>query len=599
MRPADRTTGLAAPILVRIELGSGLSFGESSETTRLQRRLTSELAVLFDRLGVPGEPAVEVGTTDSNRPVRISVHGRPQPYSPDLLRRAWLAVAPPELRELPSVVPNDTDPGFPAGWLSAYARGSESEGRGPSTALIAAMLERLTVQVVVEHPSCLLGAAQVDAYAMELGCRPQWLETLLRSLLDLGASLENREVIRRVTLEGEEIDRAPEDTIEAAFTELRSHAIEIHVHPATLRELVPVSSGHERLSVYDPRIGATQRDLFRNLERTFFSAFGFILPGLYWVPAPGMAERSVAVRVGAWRGLPLPMLPPDKRLVMATVEELPVPGALPAVNPITGTPCAVVDDGLKSELEQHGYTTWGRVDFVIVILVSELSRRAGTLLGMEEIEYQLAQLRTEGEEPLPASARTALTLFSLGDVTRVLRALVDERLSLRDLPGLLERLVQFDTVPLDQDRTEVVLLDDRLPISPHVPIDEVRSWPTYYAFLRRQLSPYLSYFHAGGDRRIRGYALEPEIERRAKRSPPEFTDRELESFRDAVWKELASSPPDTGQLIVTTTGARAVVRELLAPEFPDLSVLAYSELSPDVDLERLGTISAFAPVSAE
>lgn len=597
MRTPVRNGGHQAPIPVRIELGPDLAwFGESSETMRLQRRLASELAAHLDRLGLTGEPTVDVDVTDSNRPVRISVHGRPQPYSPDLLRRAWLAVAPPEPHDHPLAVPSDPDVGFPAGWLSAYVSGSLSQAPSPSAELVVALLERLTAQVVAERPSCLVSPAQVEAYASELGCRPDGLETLLCSLLDLGVSLEDRDLVRRVILEGEEINRPLEDTIEAAFTELRSHAIEIHVHPATLGELVPGLPARESLSVYDHRVDETRRDLFRELERTFFSAFGFLLPGLYWVPSPGMAQRTVAVKVGAWRGLPLPMLPQGKRLVIAPAEELRVTGALPAVNPVTGTPCAVVDDLLKAELEQRGYTTWGRVDFVIVILVSELSRRAGTLLGMEEIEYQLSQLPTEGEELLPGSVRTALTLFSLGDVTRVLRALVDERLSLRDLSGLLERLAQFDTVPLAQDGAELVLLDDRLPISPGAPEGDARRWRTYYAFLRRQLSPYLSYFHAGSDGRISAYALEPEIERRAQQSPAAFTEGELELLRDAVWKELGRSSPGAGQLIVTTTGARAAVRELLSPEFPDLSILAYSELSTDLELELVGTISAFAPV---
>jgi hypothetical protein len=62
----------------------------------------------------------------------------------------------------------------------------------------------------------------------------------------------------------------------------------------------------------------------------------------------------------------------------------------------------VVDDDYKATLEERGFTTWGPIDLVIVILISELARRADKLLGMEDIEYQLAQLPREGPELLPA-----------------------------------------------------------------------------------------------------------------------------------------------------------------------------------------------------
>jgi flagellar biosynthesis component FlhA len=52
----------------------------------------------------------------------------------------------------------------------------------------------------------------------------------------------------------------------------------------------------------------------------------------------------------------------------------------------------------------------------------------------------------------------------------------------------------------------------------------------------------------------------------------------------------------SGEVIITTTWAREPVRDLLAPELPDLPILARGELSSDVDLQFLGTISSTQPV---
>jgi flagellar biosynthesis component FlhA len=43
-------------------------------------------------------------------------------------------------------------------------------------------------------------------------------------------------------------------------------------------------------------------------------------------------------------------------------------------------------------------------------------------------------------------------------------------------------------------------------------------------------------------------------------------------------------------VIVTTTAARHAVRDVLASEFPDVPILARSELTPGVEVQSLGRI---------
>jgi hypothetical protein len=520
-----------------------------------------------------------------------------------MLTRAWLSVAPSELHDLPVQGIDGPSPAFPGAWLGTYVADSP-DLPPPDLQLVRVTIERLVVQLALERPSCLVGSAQVDAYRKALGRNPRGLALLIRTLLDYGVPLRNHDLVRRVIDEGADLKRPFEDTIEAAFTELRSHALEIQIHPDTLQELVPGAPEHESFSVYDPRVDSDKRNLFQDLERTFFSAFGFLLPGLRWASSTALERGMVAVRLGAWRGLPTPILPAGERLVPLRAVDLRAKGveARPAVNPATGGPCALVDTALKETLEGYGLVTWGPIDFVLVVIMSDLAQRAGTLLGMEDIEYQLSELPGEGDELLPEPARTALTLFSLGDLTRVFRALVEERLSLRDLGGLLERLVQYDTIPAPDDDAHLLVLDYRLPI-PQAPTGgngrggrAEPGWRSYYAFLRRQLAPYLSYFHAMVDGRIYVYALDRETEELARHGPAGFDAEALESLRDAVREQLSRSPASV-TAIATTTRARRTVRDMLAPEFPELPVLAYTELSPGFEVERLGTIGAFTGVA--
>jgi hypothetical protein len=584
-----------AAIPIRIELGPELAeFTRSSEVILLERRLESELEALLERIGLAGQINVEVSEVrSSSRPVRIYVHERLHPYAPRLLRRAWLAVAPPESRDLPDAERPDVRPGFTAAWLGEYLNPARPQANEPHLDLVSMFLQRLVVQAILDRPSCLLGVAQFKEYGKAWAWSPRGLETLLRTLLDLGVSLEDRELVARLLREGEEFKRPLDDTIEAVFTELRPQKIEILVHPATLAELVNQEAVHGEVSVYDERIEPGRKALFQDFDQAFYSAFGFLLPSLVWVPSPALAARMVAVRIGMWRGLPVPMPPESTRLVLAPSAKLSEVDARPTFDPVSGGPCSIVADtrDLKEQLEEQGYTTWGPVDFALVILGSELSDRVGTLVGMEEIEYQLARLPTEPDRLLTEVTLVALKRFSVGDLTRVMRALVSERLSMLDLAGLLERLVQYDTVRVDYEVPAPLVLDERLPTSRAGRGQAPANWRLYYAFLRRQLSPYLSYFHGGIERQILAYSVEPRVEGLARQQPDLALDDELvEAFRDAVLSRFSGLTPNAAHVIVTTTEARHPIRDLLAQEFPDLPILAYAELSPDVDLHLLGEI---------
>jgi flagellar biosynthesis component FlhA len=212
---------------------------------------------------------------------------------------------------------------------------------------------------------------------------------------------------------------------------------------------------------------------------------------------------------------------------------------------------------------------------------------------MEEVEYALARLEA-AETPTPGFyeplVRAALARHSLGDLTRVLRALVDERLSFRDLPGILERLVQFDTVRADSN--ELVVFDERLPIAEDAPPEAERSWQAQYAYLRRQLSLYLTHTYSWSESDVYVYRLDPELELQASQANGALDEIAVERLRDAVWAQVRrTAPTPIGQVVFTTQGARAGVRELLAPEFPDLPVVADSELTAAADVQTLGAVA--------
>jgi hypothetical protein len=96
-------TELESTIPIVVECSPSL--GALLERTReIEQRLIPKMDALLQRLGLAGEPAIEVRIAPSSRAIRVRVHGELQPYSPDLMKRVWRALAPDGLRDLPETV---------------------------------------------------------------------------------------------------------------------------------------------------------------------------------------------------------------------------------------------------------------------------------------------------------------------------------------------------------------------------------------------------------------------------------------------------------------------------------------------------------------
>ena len=585
-----------------IEFGDALEpLARPTASAALTRAIEADVEGAMRSLGLAGQAQVELRSGKTARPLRLTVNGAVQPYPPALVRRAWIAAAPPELHSRAAAT-KQAPPSYPSVWLAEYvAELEDSDTAGWS--LVATVVRRLTLAIVLERPSRLLGDSQVRAYARATSLPPRAVAPVLRRLLDLGVSVGKSDVVANVVGEGEEIDRPREDTVEAAFAQLRSHAAELRVHPRTLSVLLEGSPPAEPLSVHAPSVPEQVRASFGELEQMFFTQFGFQLPELAWVPTPSIPEGMLSVKLEEWTGLPIPLVLGEQRIVDAEPEGLPVPTLGTAVHPVTGAARAIVDRSAERRLEDAGYVTRGPTDWVVVNVFAEAAAHADQLFGMEDVEYQLARLRYQlvrldngdhvvVEGTYPVLVDTVLARYTLGDLTRILRAMLSEGLSIHNLPSILERLLEYDTVSSDP---AAVVLDDRLPLVPGTH----DGWQVTYASLRRGLRSYISHHFAWAENTVAAYLLEPELEARLAAGIQRthgipthpLPDEEAEAFRDAVWQELSNAGnAPTGPVILTSEGVRASVRRLLEPELPDLPVLSYAELRPDVNVQPLARI---------
>lgn len=202
---------------------------------------------------------------------------------------------------------------------------------------------------------------------------------------------------------------------------------------------------------------------------------------------------------------------------------------------------------------------------------AELVRaRAADFLGLAETQRLLDEL----EQFAPATVRNVVPKpVSLTLLTDVLRRLVEERVSIRDLRAILEALASVATTEKDAlNLTELV---------------------------RAQLRRALTFRLTRGANQLGVVLIDPTIEDTVRRAvtrtpagafltlPPAAARDVVASLRRAATEAGAQAAPAAAPVFLTQPDIRRFVRKLVESELPDAVVVSFAELLPEVALRPL------------
>jgi hypothetical protein len=309
-----------------------------------------------------------------------------------------------------------------------------------------------------------------------------------------------------------------------------------------------------------------------------------------------LAEREFRIQLNDLHLPPIAGLLADQFLVNATTEELAQHGmsGSPAVNPANGNRCSIVADRTDSleKCRDVGYRTWGPGGYMVLYLAGQIRSNAGSLIDAEVLDYQLRFLLPEA---FPDLVEAALKRFGVTTLTQIIRELLDEEISVRDLRAILESLLVIDgTISADWAERVVFLpsTDNLCPVPADKQLKELNIGD-YVSRVRMTMSRYISHNYTGGQNKLFAYLLAPQLETRIRACGQlPLSDAEQRQITSAILDLVGSnseSPPKP--VVLTTFDVRKSMRDLLEREFPYLPVLSLQELAPGLDVEPLGRIT--------
>jgi type III secretion protein V len=233
----------------------------------------------------------------------------------------------------------------------------------------------------------------------------------------------------------------------------------------------------------------------------------------------------------------------------------------PAVEHATGRPISRVAESGRERLEMAQVPSLRPGELIVEHFRSLLRARAASLLGVQEVQGLLEGLEAQA----PMLTKEALQKVPLPLLTDVLRKLVQEQVSIRNMRVILEALVSPTT------EGDATALAERC---------------------RQALHRYLSHkFAPSGP--LYAYLVDPEVEEALRgagpRGPapaPERVAEILEGVRRIATEGRA--------VLLTAPDVRRTLRRLIEGAFPQVAVLTYTELDVDLQIRPLGRLAPVA-----
>jgi flagellar biosynthesis protein FlhA len=328
--------------------------------------------------------------------------------------------------------------------------------------------------------------------------------------------------------------------------------------------------------VLDPATGLDSR--IANMRNHVATTFGFILPEIRLTDEGSLPPGQYRIRLQGVERVS-DRLYPDRVLVLLN-EATPAPDGLDAREPVYGAPARWIRPDQQEDAALSGLTVVSPTEVLATHLLEVLKANLSRLLTLRGLRRLLDEfVRLSDPARAEANRRFLDELLPekvpLDLLHAVLRLLLDERVSIRNLPLILEAIAEARTLGTPEAICEHVrqrlgfqiIAELKRPDGSIPLIQLAPDWEKTFAT-----------YQIDTDRGHRDVALPPELFARLANG---LTDRVNRAAETGVYPAL-----------VTSVGRRRFLRTVVQAKGLQMPVLSYEEISTDARPALLGQVPA-------
>ena len=349
--------------------------------------------------------------------------------------------------------------------------------------------------------------------------------------------------------------RSPQDDVEAA---LQLHVLGFEV-------------GYELVGVVDAGRGGTLLERVSKLRHEIARELGIVVP-------PVHVNDDLALPAGAYRikvhGTEVARgeLMAARLLAIDPIGTAPPLDGQKTLDPTFGTPAIWIAERDRELAEALGYTVVDHATILATHLGEVVRTNAHRLLGRQEAQ-QLVDVLAKACPKLVDDV--VPTLLSLGDMVRVLRNLVKEGVSIRDMRSIVETLGELASQTKDPEQlTEMV---------------------------RERLAAQITAKHRSNDGVVNALTLDPRLEQVLRSSLNDIARGQGGALDPELLKQVTSTAEGSqvkfgvhgaSPLVVTAPDLRRYVRAILERKLPHVPVVSFREIEPNAPLRVIDRLAA-------
>lgn len=239
------------------------------------------------------------------------------------------------------------------------------------------------------------------------------------------------------------------------------------------------------------------------------------------------------------------------------------------IEPAFGLPAKWVTDSNREKAEILGYTVVDPSSIISTHLTEIIKKYSYELLGRQEVKTLIDNVK---ENQSALVDELVPKLMSYGEIQKVLSNLLKEKVSIRDLVTILETLADYCLITKDANMLA--------------------------EYVRQALGRTISKQYIP-DKRAKVIMLEPDVEKLIMESIKQSEHGSYLSLEPSVTQVILNNLSIEIQklvsigeqpIVITAPIVRYYFKSLTEQIIPDLIVLSYNELDPDVDIQSIGTV---------
>ena len=330
-----------------------------------------------------------------------------------------------------------------------------------------------------------------------------------------------------------------------------------------------IELGYGLLPLINDVEGRKLTDQIRALRRTMAEETGFVTPSVRIIDNMRLGSNDYTIRVKEMQAGAGQVKLKHLLVMDPQGQQIDLPGDH-VKEPAFGLPATWIDENMREEATFRGYTIVDPSAVLVTHLTEILREHMAELLSYAEVEKLIAGLSKEHKKLVDDIAPSQITRAG---IQRVLQNLLKERISIRDLPTILEGIAEASAFSQHIDA-----------ITEHV---------------RGRLARQICHANSGPDGQLPVLAMSPQWEQAFAESMMGEGDRKQLALAPSKLHEFVAAVRDAFEraaaqgetpVLLTSPGTRPYVRSLVERFRANTIVMGQNEIHPTARLKTMGHI---------